>query len=78
MRNCHFGVSPVNYSDSDDFLVPDVSVKRFLRLFNLRGICRVSFVCILVMLVSFLVSGVFSLDSSPLGRVGWDGVGWVG
>ena len=51
----------------DDFLVPDVSVKRFLRLFSLSGICRVTFVCILVMLVYVLVSAVlffgFSIPS---------------
>ena len=43
----------------DDFLVPDVSVKGFLILFSLRGICRVSFVSILVLLVYVLVSGFF-------------------
>ena len=42
------------------------------KLFSLGwvGLCRVSFVCILVMFVYVLVSSVFSLDSSPLRRVG--------
>ena len=41
----------------DDFLVRGVLVKHFLRLFSLRGMCKVLFFYILVMLV--LVSGVF-------------------